>query len=85
MGGIKVLPFAPPPITYPSPRSHKASSLLKPKRIDSSTDADTGFPLDYKQYLRHTDQGDFLYGEEQHRQQERQQQSTLEHSLGYFP
>lgn len=88
MGGIKVLPFAPPPISYSSPHSHKTSSLVKQKRIESSTDADTELPIDYKQYLRHTHQGDFLYGEEQHRQHERQQQqqqSTLEHSLGYFP
>ena len=49
--------------------------LLKPKRVLSNGK----IPLDYRQYLRHTDQGVFLYGKE------RFFQSTLEHSLGYYP
>ena len=52
----------------------------KSKQIHSSfTMTDTELPVDYRQYLRHTDQGAYLYGEEQ------RQQSTLEHSLGYLP
>jgi hypothetical protein len=54
-------------------------STSKPKRIASFTNIDTESPVDYRQYLRHTDQGAYLYGEEQ------RQQTTLEHSLGYFP
>ena len=81
MGGIKVLPFIPP--SYPSQRPFKNSSSAKPRRVASFTLADTELPIDYRQYLRHTDQGVQLYGDEQHRQQ--QQSTTLEHSLGYFP
>ena len=81
VGGIKVLPFS-PPIAQPNQRASKPSVATKPKRVPSFTISDTELPVDYRQYLRHTDQGDYLYGEEQHRQQ---QQSTLEHSLGYFP
>jgi hypothetical protein len=81
IGGIKVLPFI-PPIAQPNQRASKPPASAKPKRVASFTIADKELPVDYRQYLRHTDQGDYLYGEEQHRQQ---QQSTLEHSLGYFP
>jgi hypothetical protein len=84
MGGIKVLPFI-PPTSYPSQRPLKSScssSIAKPRRVASFTIADTELPIDYRQFLRPTDQGVHLYGEEQHRQQ---QSATLEHSLGYFP
>jgi hypothetical protein len=86
MGGIKVLPFI-PATSYPSQRLLKSScssssaAAAKPRRVASFTHADSEFPTDYRQFLRHTDQGVYLYGEEQ----QRQQQSTLEHSLGYFP
>ncbi|CAF0761566.1 unnamed protein product [Adineta steineri] len=86
MGGIKVLPFT-PTTSYPSQRLLKSScssSSVKPRRVASFTVADTELPVDYRQYLRHTDQGVHLYGEEQQRQQQ-QQSATLEHSLGYFP
>jgi hypothetical protein len=82
MGGIKVLPST----SYPSQRPLKPSystSIAKPRRVASFTIADTELPIDYRQYLRHTDQGVYLYGEEQQRQQ--QQSETLEHSLGYYP
>jgi hypothetical protein len=52
---------------------------LSSKRVTSFTITDTELPIDYRQYLRHTDQGAYLYGEG------KRQQSTLEHSLGYFP
>jgi hypothetical protein len=45
----------------------------------SNLDDKTELPVDYRQYLRHTDQGVYLYGEKQY------PQTTLEHSLGYFP
>ncbi len=83
MGGIKVLPST----SYPSQcplKSPCSSSIAKPRRVASFTIADTELPIDYRQYLRHTDQGVYLYGEEQQRQQQ-QQSSTLEHSLGYYP
>jgi hypothetical protein len=86
MGGIKVLPFN-PPTSYPSQRPLKSScssSIAKPRRVASFTIADTELPIDYRQYLRHTDQGAHLYGEEKQRQHH-QQSTTLEHSLGYFP
>ncbi|CAF3711204.1 unnamed protein product [Rotaria socialis] len=57
-----------------------SASKSKPKRVASFSIGDTELPIDYRQYLRHTDQGAYLYGEEQ-----RQQQQSLEHSLGYFP
>jgi hypothetical protein len=83
MGGIKVLPFT-PTTSYPSQRLLKSSSSstssVKPRRVASFTIADTELPIDYRQYLRHTDQGVYLYGEEQQRQS-----TTLEHSLGYLP
>ncbi len=84
MGGIKVLPSN---TSYPSQRPFKlscSSSISKPRRVASFTIADTELPIDYRQYLRHTDQGVYLYGEEQHRQQ-KQPSTTLEHSLGYYP
>jgi hypothetical protein len=49
------------------------------KRIPSFTVVDTELPIDYRHYLRQTDQGAYLYGEG------KRQQTTLEHSLGYFP
>jgi len=49
------------------------------KRAASFNITDTELPIDYRQYLRHTDQGAYLYGEGN------RQQPTLEHSLGYFP
>jgi hypothetical protein len=58
---------------------HYVPHLQKSKQIPSFTITDTELPVDYRQYLRHTDQGAYLYGEEQ------RQQSTLEHSLGYLP
>ncbi|CAF4301733.1 unnamed protein product, partial [Rotaria socialis] len=82
MGGIQVLPFA-PPSSYSSQRPLKtsySSSSAKPRRVASFTISDTELPIDYRQYLRHTDKGAQLYG------QEKQQSSeTLEHSLGYLP
>jgi hypothetical protein len=83
MGGIKVLPST----SYPSQRPLKSSyssSIKKPRRVASFTISDTELPIDYRQYLRHTDQGVYLYGEEQQRQKQ-QQLTTLEHSLGYYP
>ncbi|CAF4439075.1 unnamed protein product, partial [Adineta steineri] len=74
MGGIKVLPFT-PTTSYPSQRLLKSScssSSVKPRRVASFTVADTELPVDYRQYLRHTDQGVHLYGEEQQRQQQQQ-------------
>ena len=65
----------------PSQRSYKSNispSPLKSKRGTSLTRADVELPVDYRQYLRHTDQGAYLYGE-------KQQRTSLEHSLGYFP
>jgi hypothetical protein len=66
---------------FPSSRQHllKSDIYLKPTRVASVTIADTELPVDYRQYLRHTDQGTYLYGEEQ------SQQTSLEHTLGYFP
>jgi hypothetical protein len=58
-------------------KSNRSSS--RPKRVASFTITDTELPVDYRQYLRHTDQGTHLYGEQ------KRQQTTLEHSLGYFP
>ncbi|CAF0939289.1 unnamed protein product [Adineta ricciae] len=91
MGGIKVLPLS-PVTSYPTQRLLKSScssSLAKPRRVASFTIADTELPIDYRQYLRHTDQAAYLYGDEKQRQQQQQQQQqrliTLEHSLGYFP
>jgi hypothetical protein len=49
-------------------------SSAKPKRVVS----ETKFPINYRQYLRHTDQGVNLYGKDKY-------QTTLEHSLGYYP
>ena len=87
MGGIKVLPA----VSAASQRTFKSSyipssssSSKAPKRVASFTIADTELPLDYRQFLRHTDQGVQLYGEEQQRQQQ-QQATTFEHSLGYLP
>ena len=99
MGGIKVLPLS-PVTSYPTQRLLKSScssSSVKPRRVASFTIADTELPIDYRQYLRHTDQAAYLYGDEKQRQQQQQQQQkqqqrqqqqrliTLEHSLGYFP
>jgi hypothetical protein len=84
MGGIKVLPST----SYPSQRPLKSASsvsITKPRRVASFTIADTELPIDYRQFLRHTDQSIHLYGEEQHRQQHQQKPTTLEHSLGYYP
>jgi len=69
LNGIKIHPL----------KSNIPPSSSKPKRVASFTVADTQLPVDYRQYLRHTDQGVYLYGEEQRRQ------TTFEHSLGYFP
>ncbi len=69
LNGIKV---------HPVKRNIPLSSS-KTKRVTSFTVADTELPVDYRQYLRHTDQGVHLYGEQQRRQ------TTFEHSLGYFP
>ena len=83
-GGIKVLPST----SYPSQRplkSASATSVAKPRRVASFTIADTELPIDYRQFLRHTDQGLQLYGEEQQRQQQQYKLTTLEHSLGYYP
>lgn len=55
------------------------TSSIRPKRVASFTVADSQSPINYRQYLRHTDQGAYLYGEG------KRQQTTLEHSLGYFP
>ena len=90
MGGVKVLPENPPNPTNNAhlPLRTSSTSSNKPRRVSSFTIADTELPVDYRQYLRHTDQGDFLYGEEQQRQQKlqfQQEQSTFEHTLGYFP
>ena len=91
MGGIKVLPESPPNTNqhcHLPLRTTSTSSSNKPRRVSSFTIADTELPVDYRQYLRHTDRGDFLYGEEQQRQQKQhiqQEQSTFEHTLGYFP
>ncbi|CAF1438608.1 unnamed protein product [Adineta steineri] len=63
---------------HPS-KSNVGLSSSKPKRFPSFHHANTELPIDYRQYLRHTDQGAYLYGEEQ------RQQSTLEHTLGYLP
>ncbi|CAF4158108.1 unnamed protein product [Rotaria magnacalcarata] len=83
MGGIKVLPFA-PPSSYSSQRplktSYSSASSAKPRRVASFTVADTELPIDYRQYLRHTDKGAQLYGQEKQEPSE-----TLEHSLGYLP
>ena len=83
MGGIRVLPSTSYPVERPL-RSACTPSTAKPRRVASFTIADTELPIDYRQYLRHTDQGVYLYGEGQ---QQRQQQklTTLEHSLGYYP
>jgi hypothetical protein len=85
MGGIKVLPST----SYPSQRPLKSAcspAIIKPRRVASFTIADTELPIDYRQFLRHTDQGVHLYGQEQQRQQHQQQKpTTLEHSLGYYP
>ncbi len=84
MGGVKVLPSA----SYPSQRPLKSacsSAITKPRRVASFCIADTELPTDYRQYLRHTDQGLYLYGDEQHRQQHHQKLTTIEHSLGYYP
>lgn len=84
MGGIKVLPSTSYPSQRPLKSSYSSSSTTtKPRRVASFTIADTELPIDYRQYLRHTDQGVYLYGgEQQHRHQ---QSGTLEHSLGYYP
>lgn len=97
MGGIKVLPLA-PPVSYASQRPVKSSHSIssssiiaasKPRRVASFTIADTELPVNYRQYLRHTDQGVHLYGQEQEHQTQQEQElstpGTLEHSLGYFP
>ncbi|CAF0921107.1 unnamed protein product [Adineta ricciae] len=52
----------------------------KPKRVTSFPNGESELPIDYRQYLRHTDQGVHLYGGEQ-----RQRTLTLEHTLGYLP
>ncbi|CAF0987273.1 unnamed protein product [Rotaria sp. Silwood1] len=82
--GNKVYPFTSNSHLHQhSCKSNRSSSSSKPKRVASFTVGDTELPVDYRQYLRHTDQGAYLYGEEQRQQQ--QLQTTLEHSLGYFP
>ncbi len=63
-------------------KSNISATSSTTKRVASFNIAKTELPIDYRQYLRHTDQGAYLYGEEQ-RQYE--QQTTLEHSLGYLP
>ncbi|CAF2556376.1 unnamed protein product [Rotaria sp. Silwood2] len=81
--GNKVYPFTSNSYLHQHPsKLNMSSSSSKPKRVTSFTNGDTELPVDYRQYLRHTDQGAYLYGEEQRQQQ---QQTTLEHSLGYFP
>jgi hypothetical protein len=73
LNGIKIHPFT---------HQHPLKSNIPPsssKRVASFTIADTKLPVDYRQYLRHTDQATYLYGEEQ------RQQTILGHSLGYFP
>ena len=65
-------------ILHPPPPPQFASSA-QPKRVASFTVTDSQSPVNYRQYLRHTDQGAYLYGEG------KRQQTTLEHSLGYFP
>ena len=91
MGGIKVLPSTSHHqhqhhhhhhhhLQRPLKTSYSTSNT-KPKRVASFTIADTELPIDYRQYLRHTDQGVHLYGGEQ----QQQQSATLEHSLGYYP
>lgn len=85
MGGIKVLPSTSYPCQRPLKTPH-SSSIVKPRRVASFTIADTELPIDYRQYLRHTDQAAHLYGEEQQRHHHHHQQTeTLEHSLGYYP
>ncbi|CAF0956353.1 unnamed protein product [Rotaria sordida] len=82
--GNKVYPFTSNSHLHQHPyKLNISSSSSKPKRVASFTVGDTELPIDYRQYLRHTDQGAYLYGEEQRQRQ--QQQTTLEHSLGYFP
>lgn len=61
-------------------RSNISPPSSKPKRVTSFPNGETELPIDYRQYLRHTDQGAHLYGGEQ-----RQQIQTLEHTLGYLP
>lgn len=83
-GGVRVLPST----SYPSDRPLKSAcstSATKPRRVASFTIADTELPIDYRQYLRHTDQAVYLYGEDQQGQQSQQKPTTLEHSLGYYP
>lgn len=69
-----------------SGKSNVSSFVTKPKRVASFTAGDIQLPVDYRQFLRHTDRGAYLYAQEQRQQQQQQQrQTTLEHSLGYFP
>ena len=85
MGGVKVLPVSPLQISSSSSSSKKplkTTSSGKPRRVASFTVVDTELPVDYRQFLRHTNQGDRLYGEEPH---EKQNQSNLERCLGYLP
>lgn len=82
MGGVKVLPAS--PLEFSSGSSSSKNILrnhqtTRPKRVASFTVVDTELPIDYRQYLRHTNQADVLYGEE------KQRQTNLEHSLGYLP
>ena len=57
----------------------KSNISSKPKRASSLNIIDTQLPVDYRQYLRHTDQGAYLYGKKQ------RQKSTVEHYLDYYP
>jgi len=79
MGGIKVLPST----SHRPLKSSYLSTINKPRRVASFTIADSTSPINYRKYLRHTDQAAHLYGEDTHRQQH--QSASLEHSLGYYP
>ncbi|UJR14079.1 hypothetical protein I4U23_001075 [Adineta vaga] len=64
-------------------KSTLSPTSSKPKRVTSFPHVENELPIDYRQYLRHTDRSAYLYGEEQRHQ--KQQIITLEHTLGYLP
>lgn len=84
INGIKALPFQMNSNVYPTPcKVNVLPTSSKPKRVASFSIGEAKLPVDYRQYLRHTDQGAYLYAEEQRQLAEREK--SLEHSLGYFP